>query len=185
MPELVSPTTRVRRSFLAAVAELRAEGNGQYDGTSVYPPVGGSPGEAWELPVLETEEGFRHFTTRLVEISDADSDRPPGYVPATALWWVDGDTYLGRLSIRHRLTDDLLRYGGHIGYVVRPSARRRGHATAMLRAALPVAAALGIDPVLVTCDDDNAASRSVIETAGGRLEDQRGRKLRFWVPVGS
>jgi predicted acetyltransferase len=75
------------------------------------------------------------------------------------------------------------RYAGHIGYVVRPSARRRGHATAMLAAALPVANALGIDPALVTCDEDNIASRKVIEASGGTLEDQRGAKLRFWLPT--
>jgi predicted acetyltransferase len=73
--------------------------------------------------------------------------------------------------------------GGHIGYDVRPSARQRGHATAMLAAALPVARGLGIDRVLVTCDDDNIASRKVIEASGGVLEDQRGDKLRYWVPT--
>jgi len=66
---------------------------------------------------------------------------------------------------------------------VRRSARRQGHATAMLAAALPVAASLGIDPALVTCDDTNLGSRKVIEGNGGMLEDQRGVKLRFWVPT--
>ena len=75
-----------------------------------------------------------------------------GYVPQTVLWWVAGDEYLGRLSIRHRLTPHLLYFGGNIGFEVRPSARRRGHATAMLAAALPLAAALGIDPARVDCD---------------------------------
>ena len=53
----------------------------------------------------------------------------------------------------------------------------------MLAAALPVAYELGIDPVLVTCDTDNAASRKVIESNGGMLEDERNGKLRFWVPT--
>jgi predicted acetyltransferase len=74
-------------------------------------------------------------------------------------------------------------YGGHIGYDVRPSARRRGHATAMLRQALPWCIELGIDPVLVTCDVDNVASRKVIENGGGMFEDQRDGKLRYWVPA--
>jgi len=51
----------------------------------------------------------------------------------------------------------------------------------MLRAVLPVAGDLGIDSALVTCDVDNVASRKVIESSGGVLEDQRGGKLRFWV----
>jgi predicted acetyltransferase len=112
-----------------------------------------------------------------------DSPRPEGLVPSTTLWWADGDEYLGRIDIRHRLTQHLLDYGGHIGYDVRPSARRRGHATAMLARALPVAAGLGIDPALITCDEDNIASRKVIERSGGQFDDQRGIKLRFWVPV--
>jgi predicted acetyltransferase len=90
--------------------------------------------------------------------------------------------YLGRLTIRHRLTTHLRDLCGHIGYDVRPSARRRGHATAMLAAAIPVARGLGIDSVLVTRDHANIASRKVIETNGGVL-DQRGGKLRYWVPT--
>jgi predicted acetyltransferase len=53
----------------------------------------------------------------------------------------------------------------------------------MLARALPVAAALGIDEVLITCDEDNTGSRKVIESNGGRFDDQRGIKLRFWVPT--
>jgi predicted acetyltransferase len=53
----------------------------------------------------------------------------------------------------------------------------------MLRAALPIAAGLGIDRALVTCDVDHVGSRKVIETCGGEFEGQRGGKLRFWVPT--
>jgi predicted acetyltransferase len=89
--------------------------------------------------------------------------------------------YLGRISVRHRLTPALWEIGGHIGYDVRPSARRRGHATAMLRLALPVAHRLGIDPALITCDSANVASRRVIERNGGVFEDERRGTLRYWV----
>jgi predicted acetyltransferase len=75
--------------------------------------------------------------------------------------------------------------GGHIGYLVRPSARRQGHATAMLAAVLPHARAPGIDSALVTCDVDNVASRKVIMANGGVLEDELDGKLRFWVPTGA
>jgi RimJ/RimL family protein N-acetyltransferase len=110
---------------------------------------------------------------------------PPhdGYVPQTVLWWVVGRTYIGRLNIRHELNEGLRRSGGHMGYEVRPSARRRGHATAMLAAALPLAAALGIDPVHVDCESDNVASRRVIEKNGGRLEREEEGSLFFLVPT--
>jgi predicted acetyltransferase len=96
----------------------------------------------------------------------------------------DGEV-VGRISLRHVLTPWLLEVGGHVGYAVRPSARRRGHATRALALVLPLAAARGIDPVLVTCDADNVGSRRVIEANGGVLEDRRGEKLRYWVPTTS
>jgi predicted acetyltransferase len=99
------------------------------------------------------------------------------------LWWVDGDQYIARIAIRHQLNEFLLNVGGHIGYDVRPSARRRGHATAMLRAALPVAHQLDIERALITCDWDNVGSRKTIEANGGIYEDRRGVKLRYWVPT--
>ena len=74
--------------------------------------------------------------------------------------------------------------GGHIGYDVRPSARRRGHATSMLAAALPVARGLGIGQALLTCLNDNIGSRKAIEANGGVLDNERDGMLRFWIPTG-
>ena len=108
---------------------------------------------------------------------------PDGYVPQTVFWWVAGDAYLGRLSIRHRLTAHLLHEGGNLGFEVRPSARGRGHATAMLAAALPLAAALGVDPARLDCEAGNVASRRVIEKNGGVLDEERDGALFFWVPT--
>ena len=131
----------------------------------------------------ETDEGFEAYVAAVVRDQEEDAPRQPGWVPCTTLWWVDRTTYLGSIAIRHRLTPTLRDVGGHIGYDVRRSARRRGHATAMLAAALPAAHSLGIDPALVTCDDTNLWSRRVIEANGGVFEDQRGPKLRYWVPT--
>ncbi|MBS2938667.1 GNAT family N-acetyltransferase [Nocardioides sp. J2M5] len=174
MPELVLPTVSVRDSFLEAMAEFTGEGveNSQ---TSAWIDVHGA---RWD-----TEEGFAAFVEAVRADALEDSPRPEWHVPCTTGWWVDGDAYLGRLAIRHRLTDFLLEVGGHIGYDVRPSRRREGHATAMLQAALPWARELGIDPALITCDDSNLPSARVIESAGGVLEDVRGVKRRYWVPT--
>jgi predicted acetyltransferase len=179
MPDLVAPTSGVRVSFIAAMDELRAEGRGAPDDNSMVGSEIRDYGAGWADP-----EFFEEYTRQLREQALEDPARPDGLVPATTLWWADGDEYLGRIAIRHRLTQHLLDYGGHIGYDIRPSARRRGHATAMLTRALPVAAGLGIDPVLITCDEDNIGSRKVIESNGGQFDDQRGVKLRFWVPAG-
>ena len=178
VPHLSLPTESVHRSFVAAMAEFRAEGRGDPADRSMIGEELRHVGRRWVTP-----EGFAGYVAWLRSQALPDSPRPEGHVPSTTLWWVQDDEYLGRVAIRHRLTAHLLDIGGHIGYDVRPSARRRGHATAMLRAALPVAHRLGIASALITCDVTNIASRKVIEANGGSLDDQRGGKLRFWVPT--
>jgi predicted acetyltransferase len=176
--ELSEPTVRVRQSFLAGMAEFQDEGRGGVADETMIGSEIREFGQAWSVP-----DGFADYVRFLREQALEDSPRPEGYVPSTSLWWVEGEEYLGRIAIRHRLTERLLEVGGHIGYDVRPSARRRGHATAMLAAALPMARELGIESALLTCDVDNVGSRKVIEHNGGVLEDVRGDKMRFWVPT--
>jgi predicted acetyltransferase len=178
-PGFSPPTLRVRLSFLAAMDEFRAEGRGAGADDTMLGREIREFGVAWHDPAR-----FADYVRYLRAQPEEDSPRRPGHVPSTTLWWVAGEEFLGRLAIRHRLTPRLLDLGGHIGYDVKPSARRRGHATAMLAAALPVARKLGIDRVLITCDATNLGSRRVIEANGGQLEDQRGRELRFWVAAG-
>jgi len=113
-------------------------------------------------------------------------DLPPGLVPATFLVADVGGQLVGRSSIRHELNDFLRREGGHIGYGVLAGHRRRGYATEMLRQSLVVARAVGVDRVLVTCDDDNVGSATVIERCGGVLDsvidgDDAIPKRRYWI----
>jgi predicted acetyltransferase len=157
--------------------EFRTEGRGTAEDHSVVGHYLRERAEAWS-----SDEAFRAFKAEIRAQRLEGTPRPPGFVPATELWWIDGDEFLGRIGIRHRLTPALLEMGGHIGYDVRPSARRRGHATAMLREGLNVARRLGIKRALVTCDVGNVGSRAVIERNGGVLEDERSGKLRFWIP---
>jgi predicted acetyltransferase len=157
----------VRTSYLAAIAEHQLEGR--------YTDL--------DVSHLTAPTAFAAHIETLLAKALPQPARPEGIVPETVLWWVDGQEYLGRISIRHRLTEPLRRVGGHIGYDVRPTARRRGHATAMLRAALPVAARLGIASALVTCDVDNAASRRVIEANACVPDTPYEDKLRFWLPT--
>jgi predicted acetyltransferase len=180
VPELALPTVAVRESFLVAMDEFRGEGRGGPDDDSMVGAEMRAYSATWD-----TEEGFARYVADLRAAAVEETPRPEGHVPSTTWWWVDGQRYLGRLAFRHRLTEHLREVGGHIGYDVRPSARRRGHATAMLAAALPRVRELGVAEVLITCDVDNVGSRRVIESAGGRFEDERGGKLRFWVATGA
>jgi predicted acetyltransferase len=137
--------------------------------------------QEWTRAELEDPRGFAALIESIRIEALPETEIPADLVHQTTLWFVDGNEWLGRLAIRHELTPALHELGGHIGYVVRPSARRKGYATQMLTQSLPYAARLGIDPALVTCDADNAPSRKVIQAAGGELEDERHGKLRFWV----
>jgi predicted acetyltransferase len=157
MPELALPHTRFHASFLATLAEFRAAG----------------PLTDWAARIdheaVRSPEGFAAYIDSLHGRRAPSSDAPDGPVPESSLFWAEGDEFLGRVSIRHRLNARLEVMGGHIGYVIRPGAQGRGYATALLLATLPVAYALGIDDALLTTSPDNLASRRVIEKCGGRL----------------
>lgn len=174
---LVDPDPRYQRSFLDAADEFIASGQPSYAGILNLPEVG----VVFTREDLEDSDEFARFVEHLLADRREATPRPRGWVPATVLWIVEGDTYVGRVSLRHRMTPDLLTWGGHIGYGVRPTARGRGAATYALAAMLEVAAARGIDDALVTCDVDNEASRRTIERNGGVYEDTREGKLRYWV----
>lgn len=117
---------------------------------------------------------------------------PPNHVPSTFLFAFKGQRIVGRVSIRHRLNDVLVRVGGHIGYVIVPEFRRQGYATTILRLGLHIAhEKLGIHRVLLTCDDDNIGSIRTIEKNGGVLEDVVSGpdldkpKRRYWIDAGA
>jgi predicted acetyltransferase len=98
---------------------------------------------------------------------------------------VDGEL-VGTVSVRFGLNDFLAHRGGHIGYAVHPTHRRRGYATQILRLAVDLARREGVTDVLVTCNDDNEASAGVIEACGGELEsvkiDDDGVAFRrYWI----
>ena len=112
---------------------------------------------------------------------------PEGFVPNTFFVGVVDGVVVGRLSLRHSLNDFLAKVGGHIGYGVVPSRRRRGYATEMLRQAIPVCVSLGIERALITCDEHNVGSQKVVEACGGIFEgiidcpELGVRKKRYWI----
>jgi predicted acetyltransferase len=123
---------------------------------------------------------------KLLQNRQRGIDLPADRVPASFLVADVDSTLVGRTSIRHELNEQLIEVGGHVGYGVRPAYRRRGFATEILRQSLIIARAVGVERVLVTCDEDNLASASVIERVGGHLEDIRpdpdgNRMRRYWI----
>jgi len=178
MPQLLEPSAALAPSFRSAMADFAAEGRGgPHDDSALGRYLTGFAAQ-WHTP-----QGFERFLAMLRQEGDTSAPPPPNWVHSSTYWWAEGSEFLGSIRIRHALTPRLLETAGHIGYDVAPKARRQGHGTAMLRAALPIAAGMGLETVLITCDTDNVGSRRVIEANGGVLEDERSGKLRFWVPT--
>lgn len=168
---LESPSVKYKESFLEAVLEQAPDQGSPLEGES-YKKFNGD------------------FEAFLVYMTDEAAGRNmlEGRVPQTVYWLIEGEKFIGRISIRHFLNDHLKNIGGHIGYSIRPSEREKGYGSLMLTLVLPKAKQLGIDPALITCDSTNVASRKIIEKHGGvpdvSFVDTEGHtKLRFWVPT--
>lgn len=113
-----------------------------------------------------------------------------GKVPDSVFFLLDVDRniLLGAINIRHYLNDYLLKYGGHIGDGIRPSERRKGYATEMIRLSLIECRKLGIKKVLMVCDKSNIGSAKSIIKNGGILEnefvDEDGViNQRYWIAL--
>ncbi|HEY5302043.1 MAG TPA: GNAT family N-acetyltransferase [Acetobacteraceae bacterium] len=115
-------------------------------------------------------------------------ERLPGFTR-----WIGDDAFCGTINVRHQPgTEELPAHvSGHVGYAIVPWKRRQGHSTRALWLLLPLARALGLPRLLLTCDADNEPSRGVIEANGGTFagsvpnaERPEVAKLLFWVATG-
>lgn len=168
MVELIRPDVTLHREWLDFLADYDQPG---LDGGSVSDEL---------LPVMGDPEVFRTWVKQ-VDAREHGRELPEGRVSSTSRWALRDGEIVGVIDLRHELTDLLLAWGGHIGYAVRVCARRQGVATEMLRQMLAVATRLGINPVLVTCDEDNVGSRRTIEGAGGVYDGSVEGKRRYWI----
>ena len=139
------------------------------------------------IPYAIRKNDFRDFDKYLsgLEIKETDGR----LVPDSTFFCLDEERniFVGAVNIRHYLNEGLLKTGGHIGDGVRPSERRKGVATKMIGLALEECRKLGIDRVMMACDDTNTGSAKSIENNGGKLENKifDGDKLvrRYWIDL--
>ena len=119
------------------------------------------------------ESTYEAWLQKVIADMDIANVEPP-YVPALTYFFVreEDDRILGMANLRLALNDFLRTEGGHIGYSIRPTERRKGYGTLMLQEALKVYDRLSIREVLVSCDRENLASAGVIKNCGGKLLDE-------------
>lgn len=167
--ELIRPSAEYAGQVMEYRSEMLAHGS-SFDGCA-------------GLKNTDSYEAWADFAPRL------RAQYGEGYVPSEVFLAVrkaDG-RLTGIIDYRHPLSDFLLRYGGHIGYSVRPSERRQGYASEMLRLILPVCRAFGEKRVLVCCNRNNEPSRRTILGCGGVLENEaaHGGEIiqRYWITL--
>lgn len=153
------------------------------------------PNKEYEQKAIEYIQEFRDYTSAIngtgglngyLEASTyqdwllkVQSDRdlaniPENRVPAYTYFYVreDDNKIIGMINIRLALNDFLRNEGGHIGYCIRPTERKKGYATKMLKEALQFLKPIGLANVILTCDKENPASACVIKNCGGILVDE-------------
>jgi predicted acetyltransferase len=162
VPELIAPTEHLHAAWLAAHTEW---GPGAHeDGFGLL-----------SSDEIHSQAGFSAWVARLEE--ESDSTR------CVYRWIVEDDQVLGGIALRSG-PNDYVQWAGHVGYGIRPSARRRGLATWALGRMLHEARDLGLDQVLVVCAADNEASAKTIELNGGVLESVEGGPVRrYWIKI--
>ncbi|AOY16831.1 GNAT family N-acetyltransferase [Bacillus sp. ABP14] len=132
-----------------------------------------------------------NFPAMVQELLDAHNgvNLPQSWVPDSTYWLVtDNNRIVGAVNIRHSLTEHLFNAGGHIGYGIRPSERRKGYATKLLELSLEKTKKLNITRALVVCDEVNTASEKTILHNGGLrdkdfIEEDGNVVRRFWIEL--
>jgi predicted acetyltransferase len=166
--KLVRPAREWLPSYFAFIDEMRANGD------TIWPSRVPSEGQSDDA-----------FIEQL--LAKETTEPAPPAVPESVYWALVDDDIIGVIALRHRLTEKLARFGGHVGYEVKPSARRRGYATTMLHLLLETDRARSIGKILITCAPTNTGSRRAIEANGAVLEsiiyvDEIKRDTcRYWI----
>ncbi|UVI32744.1 GNAT family N-acetyltransferase [Paenibacillus spongiae] len=166
---LIKPTISLQQQYFSFYREWKASGEPMVPWVISKDP---SDFEGMILALAENEKG---------------DNLPEGWVRDSTYWLISEDKdVIGAVNIRHQLNEKLLYSGGHIGYGIRPSERRRGYATELLRLSLAKAKELGIHKALVVCDAANVASERTIRNNGGipdtdYIEEDGNVIKRFWL----
>lgn len=171
--QLVKPDIRYKKSFLEALSEYQSEKiNIKHNRNRHYN----------NLDKANLAKDFNDYViTELAK--EKGLNIPAGYVAESVYWLIDQEEFIGKVNVRHQLTEKLKQIGGHIGYDIRPSKRGLGYGNNILRLVLSEARKIGMKRVLLTCNINNLLSKKVIENNGGVFQDRLNDNLRYWIKL--
>lgn len=117
-----------------------------------------------------------------------EDNHPAGMVRAETLFLIEDNGYIiGAINLRYAMTEDLLKFGGHMSFGIRPEERKKGYAFIMIKLALNRLRVNGITKALVTITRDNKPAQRTIRKIGGKLEnayESKGNVIdRYWISL--
>lgn len=135
---------------------------------------------------------YEDWLIRLDNIKNEEFANSVGRCPGATFFLIrEGDNkIIGMLNIRYNLTEEMLKFAGHIGYGIRPTERRNGYNKINLYLGLVKAKEdFNLDKVMLGCSKDNIGSDKTIKDLGGELErcelDPQDGELTnvYWIDV--
>jgi predicted acetyltransferase len=148
-PSLVSPDPQLATRFLAMAREYETRED-----------------------EIDFRDALTDFDSYFVRTQEEQRGLRAGRAPCCHFWLMDGADVVGTARVRLKLSPDLEREIGHIGYDVCPSKRGQGYGAKLFSLVLEAAHELGVSPVYVICDSHNAASVAIVERTGAQLLEE-------------
>lgn len=130
---------------------------------------------------------YSDFNEWIELVLSIEKDKLHNNVHATTFFSVrkSDNRIVGSIQLRHFLTEELEKHGGHIGYGIRPTERKKGYGKQQLLLVLEVAKSMKIPKVMISCDKDNIASSKTAISCGGILKGEnvyKGKEEQvYWI----
>lgn len=176
MLKLVKPSKKYLKSFLRVMDDYRSDEN--HFGRGGIDPL---------IKAID-EHKVDEYLQKLAD-GEKGKNLKPGHVPGTRFWLLNDNEFVGSFDIRHKLTPNLEKIGGHIAANIAPKYRGKYSSFVGIKMCLDQAKKIGLTSVLMTCDVKNTASfraiTGLLKLYGGKqISDSRGdgfHQHRVWI----
>jgi tagatose 1,6-diphosphate aldolase len=111
---------------------------------------------------------LRLLFTHVTPVSEPDTGIP---AYCFSMRNASADEVMGGINIKAGYTENIIKYRGNIGFTVFEQFRGRHYSARSCLLLVPVLKMLGMNPIWITCNADNHASRSNIERIGAEYQE--------------